>query len=174
MANEDILWDYPLTETPYGRLLLATVERVKSLNLKCIGHDKVELRKLAWNFGKDDPLQPPYVIVSPRSETTPWQEGTNERDAIGYAVMLSVVLADAYDVTIRGLGLQLDWRRSLRQSFHNKTQRDWTQLSLTGHTSVALIHSYMEAGDAFLDAEKRRQYDAQYWLVRCNVWEPRT
>lgn len=174
MPNEDILWDLDLNTTPYGRILLRTVERVKSLNLKCIGEEKVALRKLAWHLGKDDALQPPYVIVSPRSETTDWKEGTNERDAIGYAVMLSVVMADAYDVTIRGLGLQLDWRRTLRQSFHNKTSRDWPDLDFTDLGAVSFNHCHMEAGDAFLDAEKRRQCDAQYWLIRFNVWEPRS
>lgn len=174
MANEDILWDYPLSNTVFGRVLEATQRRIKALNLKCIPKDNIQIRKLAWAAAEND-IKPPYLFISPRPEITDWTKGTNERDMPVYAVMLSAVLANSRDVTTKGMGLQFEWRQMLRRSFTNISQGAWPDLSLADPMMAGVSYNgcYVEAGESFLEDAKRLQYDAQYWLVRFRFLEPR-
>lgn len=164
MADDGIV-DIPLGDTVYGWLLLKTVDRLKSLNLPSIGNDKIELRKLAWATA-DDALKPPYVIVSPRPEITDWTKGTNERDDTIYAAMISIVLANARDVSTKYMGTQFKWRELVLKAFQNMVTLTWSDLRSCPFEGTSISHSYVEAGDLFIDQAKRMQYDAQYWLVR--------
>jgi hypothetical protein len=171
MPELDIEWDFPLEETVEGVILAGTLDRIKALKLPCIADEKIVVRKLPW----DDNIEPPYVLVTPVPESTPWQEGTNERDTTLFAVMVAVVLANARDVTTRGMGLQFYWRDRIRRKFHNKSQANWDLNTAfeANHTGTFFIHSYVESGDKFIEAAKREMRDAQYYVIRVHVREPR-
>lgn len=174
MPESSILTDFPLSGTPYGRIWTFTNELIKANNLPSIAPEKVVQRKFAWHLGDEDPLRPPYVITSRRAETIDWREGTNERDAIQYAVMVSIALASGLNPSMEWTGLQEEWRKRVRRLFHNKGPRDFPGLTFNGLGNVSFNHSYVESGDHLIEEAKRRQMDAQYWLIRFNVWEPRS
>jgi len=163
-------WDHSLEETVFGRILLRTKERIQALGLISIEPDHIQVRKLAWVDEVE--LAPPYIIVSPRAEITNWPDGTNEQDETQYAVLISMVLANSRDLTTKGMGLQLSWREAIRRSFQNKSIVSWPEMVLP--SNCFFIQSYVESGDQFIEPAKRMQYDAQYWLVRFRVREPRT
>ena len=171
----EINWDYSLEDTVYGTILVKAKERIVAASLPSIATGRVQIRKLAWpdapDTTGDDALLPPCIIVSPRPEIVNWRDGTNERDDVVYAFMVSMVLANGRDLTTKGIGLQLAWRQTIRRLFHNKSLNTW---SLTLPTGCSFTQSYVESGDQFIEQPKRMQYDAQYWLVRVKVREPRT
>lgn len=170
MADSDIPFDYDLNNSVEGRVLLRTAERIKALNLVSIG-ERVEVRKLPW-LEDGDELTTPCVIVSPAPETTDWQSGTNESTDVVFAMFVTVVLANARDVSIKGMGLQLRWREQLRRAFVNKCSRTWSEIVLPA--GAKFLRSYVESGDKFIEAAKRSQRDAQYYLIRVVVREQNT
>lgn len=166
MADDAILWDYPLANSLEGRLLTATLERLKGLTLPCIENDRVVIRKLPWDMD----LTPPYVTLSPGPESTPWDAGTNEKEEPTFSFLVAIVLANSRDVTTRGMGLQLAWRQTIRRAFHNPLKSDFNPALETGEF---FIHCYVESGDKFIEAAKRLQFDAQYYVLRFRCREPR-
>ena len=169
MPDDGIPWDMPLASSAEGLILEATRNRLRGLGLPGIQQERIVIQSLAW---MPDPVEfpPPYVIISPAPETTPWQEGTNERDVAYFAAVISVVLANARDLT-RGMGLQLYWRERIRRKFQCKSIATFTELTFTDNTQ--LIQTIIESGDKFIEAAKRDQRDAQYYVVRFKVREPR-
>lgn len=162
--------DIALTESAEGCVLLAVAARIKQLNLTGIAPEKVLIQSLAWMPDPND-TPPPYVLVSPAPETTPWDEGTNERDDVVFGVVVSIVLANQRNVT-RALGLQLYWRERIRRAFQNKTIADLSEY-LTFTDTTALLRTSVESGDKFIEAAKRDMRDAQYYLIRFRVREAR-
>lgn len=167
MPESDINWDFPLEQSAEGTILLRTQERLRALKLVSMPDEKIVVRKMPW----DTDIEPPYIIVSPPPETTNWQEGTNEKDVTVFAVLVSIVLANARDVTIKGMGLQLYWRERIRLKFQNKSPATWSELVLP--SGWFFTHSWVESGDKFIEAAKRDQRDAQYYVIRVQVKEPR-
>jgi hypothetical protein len=165
----DIPWDFPLAQSVEGRLLEAVANRLRSMGLEGIEDDRIEVRSLAW-IADPEELPTPCVIVSPAPEGTPWQEGSNETDRANFAAFISVVLANSRNVQ-RGLGLQLYWREQIRRKFQNLHPGTFTEYTQTD--DAQFIHGHVESGDKFIEAAKRDQRDAQYFLVRMRVKEPR-
>lgn len=172
MADDGIPWDTQLSATADGRLLQATLDRVKAASFPGIEKENIVIRKLAWIFA-DDELKTPCIILSPAPETVNWQDGTNERDDVGYAVFASIVLANGLDISTRGMGLQLLWRTTLRRMFQNLSTRRFTELAAFDDGSLYL-RSSIEAGERFIEQSKVTQRDAQYLVIRHYVREPRT
>jgi hypothetical protein len=112
--------------------------------------------------------------VTPPPESTPWQEGTNEKDVCNFAVMIAVVLANQRDL-VRGMGLQLYWRERIRRKFQCKSNGGWDLNTALGNVAAGtfFVFSQVESGDKFIEAAWREQRDAQYYLVRLHVKEPR-
>lgn len=167
---DSIPWDYLLEDSVLGRILLGVQARLRTLDLPGIGGDKIVIRKLPWV--DDDTLQPPCVIISPKPEAIDWTRGTNERDDPTYSCIVAIVLANGRDNTTRGMGLQLAWRETVRRAFHNKSTLVWTDLAL--QSGYDFQRCYVSAGEPFIEAAKRMQYDAQYWAIDFIVREPRT
>ncbi len=172
MADEDILWDFPLSNTLEGRILEATVNRLKALNLPCIEASNIVLRKLAW-ISVDGELKTPCVIVSPAPETTNWQEGTNERDRPQFAAFITIILASNRAELVRGMGIQAFWRQEIREAFQNLSMSRFTELTLDQTKNQSFNKANVESGDKYLEAAKRDQRDAQYFLVRFTASEGR-
>lgn len=162
--------DIALEHTVEGTILVQTRERLLALELPAIA-DKVFIRKLPF----DTNLEPPYVLVTPPPESTPWQEGTNEKDVTNFAVMIAVVLANQRDLTAH-VGLQLYWRERIRRKFQCKSINAWPDLKTAFDTNFAgtyFVFSQVESGDKFIETAWREQRDASYYLVRLMVKEPR-
>jgi hypothetical protein len=165
-----IPWDMPLADSCEGRLLQATLDRLKTCDLPGIDtNSNIIIQSLGW-VPEESQLKPPYIIVTPAPESTPWQDGTNESDDTTFAVFVTVVIANAKELT-RGLGLQLYWRERIRRKFQNLNMLRFTELTLEAGTHF--IQGYIESGDKFIEAAKRDQRDAQYFLCRYKVREPR-
>lgn len=165
-----MLPEIPLESTVEGTILVKTRERLLALELPGI-QDKVYIRKLPF----DEHLQPPYVLVTPPPESTPWQEGTNEKDVANFAVMVAVVLANQRDLT-QYMGLQLYWRERIRRKFQCKSRLQWSELAdaiPVVSTGAYLVKTEVESGDKFIEAAWREQRDASYYLIRVQVREPR-
>lgn len=171
----DVIPEMALSETIEGRLLEATVARIQALNLPGISPSRVVIQKLAW-LGEPSTPDTPCVVVVPLPETTSWQEGTNEKDRPQFAMLVAIVLANARDVTTRGMGLQLYWRQQLRQSFQNLSQGRFTDLkadALATDFGANYCGCSVDSGDKFIEAAKRDQRDAQYFVIRHKVKEGR-
>lgn len=170
MASDDVPLDMDLESSNEGIVLRAVQNRIKNQPLTGIPSERVLVQSLAW---MPDPnlVPPPYVIVSPAPETTPWNEGTNERDTVYFGIVVTVVLANQRNME-KGMGLQLYWRQILRRAFQNKSIATFTELQF--NDSTTLERTAIESGDKFIEAAKRDQRDAQYYLIRCKVREPRT
>ena len=167
---DPIAWDYALTNSTEGRLLEGIVNRLKVTDLPCIPPERIVLQSMAW-VPDETQFPPPFVIVSPAPEGTPWQDATNERDDTLFAAFITVVLANARETT-RGMGLQLYWRERIRRKFQNLNILRFTELGELD-TGVNFLHGWIESGDKFMEAAKRDQRDAQYYLCRFRVREPR-
>ena len=165
----DIQWDFPLANSVEGRILEAVKARLGTTDLPGIPAAKIVVQAFGW-VPDEAVLPPPYIVVSPVPETTPWNDGTNERDDTLFGALISVVLANAREMT-RGLGLQLYWRERIRLKFQNKSPNTFTELTMP--TGWFLLHVWIESGDKFIEAAKRDQRDAQYFIVRFRVREPR-
>jgi hypothetical protein len=171
MANDDILWDYSLSNTVEGRLLEAVQNRIKAMALKCISPDSVVIQKLPWVVD-DSKLPYPCVIITPAPESTDWQAGTNETEEPQFGILITIVLASDRQVGTRGMGLQLEWRQVLRRWFQNLNSSRFSELA--AFTDGAMyINGTVESGDKFIEVAKRNQRDAQYFLMRFRVKEPR-
>lgn len=169
MPDDAIPLDMPLSNSVEGLVLAAVQNRLRALALPGIPQERIIVQQLAW---MPDPVQypPPYIVVSPAPETTPWNEGTNEKDVVVFGVVVSVVLANQRNME-RGMGLQLYWRERIRRKFQNKSQATFTELTFTD--STILERTSVESGDKFIEAAKRDMRDAQYYLIRCRVREAR-
>ena len=161
--------DIPLESTVEGTILVKTRERLLALELPGI-QDKVYIRKLPF----DTNLEPPYILVTQPPESTPWQEGTNEKDVCNFAVMIAVVLANQRDL-VTGMGLQLYWRERIRRKFQCKSNSVWDLNTGLGVVAAGtfFVFSQVESGDKFIEAAWREQRDASYYLIRLMVKEPR-
>lgn len=156
-----------MADSNEGIVLTAVQTRIQSLTLPEINlTDNVVIRENAW----DSDLTPPYIIISPFPEATPWQEGTNEADHTTFAVLVTIVLANTRDTTTKGMGLQLYWRERLRRKFQNHSTATWTITLLSG---CFFVRSFVESGDKFIEAAKRLQRDAQYYVIRVQIKETR-
>lgn len=165
----DIQWDFPLADSTEGRILEAVKARLIGTELPSIDDERIVIKSFGW-VPDESELPPPYIIVSPAPEQTPWQDGTNETDVSLFAVVITVVLANARETT-RGLGLQLYWRERIRRKFAATSLLRMTELSLESGTFFT--HGWVESGDKFLDPAKRDQRDVQYFVCRFKVKEPR-
>lgn len=161
--------EYQLANTTEGRFLVAVQDRLKGLKLAGIPDDRIVVRSFAW-VPDETELPPPYIIVSPAPETTNWQDGTNETNTTVFGAFVSVVLANGRD-TEKGLPLQLFWRERIRRSLGLIGARTFTELNTDDGTFFT--HGWVESGDKFIEAAKRTQRDASYYLVRASVKEPR-
>src|SRR4051794_4931516 len=95
-----------INETVYGKLLTATAEQIKSLNLPGIDPTNVVIRKAPWLVEKIFPT----IIVSYDSEAINPDDGTNETDLVNYGVVVAIVFANERDMTTSGMGLTFSWR----------------------------------------------------------------
>lgn len=172
---ETIPWQMELSTSVEGLVLEKTRDRIRALQLIAIDPDHVAIRKLPW-LDDETTLPTPCVIISPAPETTDWRSGTNERDETVFAILITVVLANARDVTTKGMALQLLWRQTLRRRFINRGRLSWTDLATAIdnlNDGTSFTHSNIESGDKFIEAAKREQRDASYYLLRVYVREPR-
>lgn len=172
MADEDILWDFPLTESLEGRILEATLNRCKALNLPCIPKDNHIIKPVAW-LGDLSVASLPCLVITPPPETTNWRDGSNERDIVTFGVFISVILANERQATLRGMGLQLFWRQKIRRAFQSLASSRFTQLRVDPTTTETFRMVYVENGDRFIESAKRMQIDAQFLLLRMECSEPR-
>lgn len=171
MANEDILWDYPLADTLEGRLYAATLSRIKALKLPCIDPTNIIGQTLAWLFDNTS-LKFPCVIVSVADDLINWREGTNEKDQLEFGVFVTLALANPDVSGNRGVGLQMEWRRKIRQSFQNLSLGRFTEFTQDSNPDQ-YRKSNVENGAKYLEAAKRMQLDANYFLIRHTVAEGR-
>lgn len=161
--------DMPLSDSTEGRILVAVQQRLFTTSLPGISNDRILIQSIGY---QPDPAvtPPPYIIISPAPEATPALDGTNETDDTHFAVFVTVVLANERDVT-RYMGTQLYWRQNIRRKLRSLSIARFTELTLEAGTF--LTHGWIESGDKFIDAAKRDQRDAQYFLLRLKVKEPR-
>jgi hypothetical protein len=164
------LSDLPLEYSNFGRVLISIQQEIIGLALPQLPNEKITINKIAWL----DPerVQPPYCTIVPRPEIGNWQDGTNERDDPVYSSQISLIFANAMDVSDLGMGLQLYWRQQIRQLFHNRNAAAFGS-SLTLEAGHSFLRSYCEPGEIYLEAAKRLQYDAQYLVVRHLIREAR-
>lgn len=158
-----------LSESVEGRVLEAVKAKLGALSLPGIPAERIVIQKLAW-VPDEQALPTPYILVSPAPESTNWQEGTNETDTNIFGVVISVVLASNRQL-VEGLPLQLYWRERIRRAFQNRAPRTFTDLTLA--TDAFFVHAYIESGDKFIEPAFRDMRDAQYFVARFKVKEPR-
>jgi hypothetical protein len=161
--------DIALSESTEGRILQAVVDRLKVTSRPGIPPERIVIQSLGW-VPDEATLPPPYIIVTPSPEATPPLDGTNETDDTQFAVFITVVLANAREL-LRYVGTQLLWRQNIRRKMRSLSIARFGQLSLESGTFFT--HGWIESGDKFIEAAKRDQRDAQYFLVRFKVKEPR-
>ncbi|MBL8829558.1 MAG: hypothetical protein JNM18_21445 [Planctomycetaceae bacterium] len=116
----------PSTYVPvYSRCLTAVWRRIRNLGLAGIAPTSIVLRKVAWSreFAQGQ-LSLPGVIVSPEgSESMPLGSGTNLRDDIGYAVLVTILTADNEQIA-GSLKSPLEWRETIARAFSQQPLPD--------------------------------------------------
>lgn len=164
-------WDYSLDNSTEGLLVQAVAARIQALNLPSIASDHVFIRKLAWlSTDVNDKPDTPCVLIIPAPEVCDWTKGTNEKDEPVFAFFVITVLANGRDVTTKGMGLQFKWRELVRKSFQNLSNGRFSELG----NDKGFKRGYVESGEKFIEAAKRAQMDAQYYLLRFLFQETRT
>lgn len=109
----------------YSRCLTAVWRRLRNLGLVGIAPTSIVLRKVAWTreFAQGQ-LSLPGIIVSPEgSESTPLGSGTNLRDDIGYAVLVTILTADNEQLA-GSLQAPLEWRETITRVFSQQPLPD--------------------------------------------------
>ena len=153
----------PLEHTPEGCCWLAISQTIDSLALPDVA--VVERRKAFW----DKDLPTPNIVICPASELINADAGTNERDDIQYAFIVSLVAANNRDLTDATAGWLLFCRWQIRKAFLNRSSIEGPELP----TGNFLNRITVEPGDKYIDAALRANYDATYLLIRCTVRESR-
>ena len=164
------LQDMSLEQSVEGTILTRVQDRLRALALPGIDADRIVVRKRPW----DTNLEPPYIVISPAPEDLDWQRGTNEKDETIFAIFVGLVLANERHLT-QYMGLQLYWRDRIRLKFMNKTINTWSELTFTHLATSGFVfkRSYVESGDKFIESAFREQRDAQFYVIRVVVGEPR-
>lgn len=154
----------PLEHSPEGCCWLWLSQTIEGMDLPDIA--AIVRRKAFW----DSKLPTPNVVVCPASELVNANDGTNERDDVQYAFMVSVVAANNRDLTDTTAGWLLFCMWQLRKRFHNCTDRDipWPTLP-----AASILRITVEPGAKYIDPALRANYDAAYQLVRFLVRESR-
>lgn len=109
----------------YSRCLTAVWRRIRNLGLAGIAAESIVLRKVAWTreFTQGN-LDLPGIIVSPEgSEAMPLGSGTNLRDDIGYAVLVTILTADNEQVA-GSMTSPLQWREEIARAFGQQRLSD--------------------------------------------------
>lgn len=109
----------------YSRCLTAVWRRIRNLGLVGIAPASIVLRKVAWTreFAQGQ-LSLPGIIVTPEgSEAMPLGTGTNLRDDIGYAVLITILTADN-EQTAGSLKSPLEWREAIARAFGQRPLPD--------------------------------------------------
>ena len=96
------------------RILEAVQATIRGLSLDGIDSANVYIRSNPW----DRDLTKPCVVISQHTEQIPANEGTNLRDQIGYAAIVTFVKKSNEDVTTSRNGY-FEWRRRSMAAFRN-------------------------------------------------------
>lgn len=89
--------------------------------LTLTGLSTVVLRRFPWVRAEEEANKPMVIIAHPGSETMRPNEGTNQRDDVGYPVLVAVYDRDA-QANDSDLDKYLLWRQQLARSFRHNTE----------------------------------------------------
>lgn len=112
-------------EAIYKQILDTVRTRIIATALSGIADASILVRKVNTHRGigtqeASPAIVYPAIVLSPfGAEVTPATAGTNERDDIGYAVMVGIVDADEQTLE-ENMNRNLLWRQQIRQAFHNQ------------------------------------------------------
>lgn len=149
------------------RFINAVVARLKTTELVGLPKDRILINSVGW---QPDPTEVPlpYIIVSHADEETPSDQGSNERDATIFGVIIAAVIASQRTDKHRRRHLLL--RQNIRRKFQCVSSR-FTELTVPEGCTVKKM--WIQQGAKFLEAAKLDQRDVSYFLIRCEVREPR-
>lgn len=149
------------------RFINAVVARLKTTELPGLPKDRIVINSVGW---QPDPSEtpPPYIVVSHADEETPSDQGSNERDATIFGVIVAAVVASQR--TDKHRRRHLYWRERIRRRFQCVSSR-FTELTVP--TGCTVKKMWIQQGAKFLEAAKLDQRDVSYFLIRCEVREPR-
>ena len=114
----------PLTsgvQALYERILVAVQARIQTLSLTGIASGSILLRKVPWDrdIGTAKTYAYPVVQVSPHGqETMVPTAGTNQKDDVGYAVLVSMMDIDNQRQTYQR-EQRLRWREAIARTFRH-------------------------------------------------------
>ncbi len=150
------------------RFIEAVVARLKTTDLPGIPKERILVQSIGWAPDPKD-VPPPYIIVSHADEETPWERGSNERDTTIFAVVVAAVVANQRNPD-KFRRIHLYWRERIRRKFQSLSSR-FAELVIPDQCTVK--HAWIQQGAKFLEAAKIDQRDVSYFLIRCEVREPR-
>jgi hypothetical protein len=147
----------------YEQAIEEVRNRIQTLVLPGISSDQVVIRKFPW----DNNTIFPGVTVAWEDEREFETEGSNERDDVGYPIIITAVRGST-----RGWGEQIDritdWRQLIRREFHNK------RLTTVTATNVTHIVCTVTPREVSVPSQFGNSYDASRVEVRAWFREPRT
>lgn len=148
----------PLESSPEGCCWLKTYNIVADLDLP--GIERIERLKKFWAE-----IESPNIVICPANVVLNPYDGTNERDEVQYAFMVSIVAANDRDYTEATAGWLLfcDWK--VTQAFLHQTT-DIRAAKPDLPTGCMIRDVIVEPGAKYLDPANRANYDASYVLVR--------
>jgi hypothetical protein len=98
------------------RCLVAVQARIQGMALAGIANERIVIRKVP----DDRNVAKPAVVIAPlRQESLDPAEGTNNRDDVGYPVIVAALDADNQNPSSNH-DRNLLWRERLRQAFHHQ------------------------------------------------------
>ena len=168
LADEPLIAS-TLEESTEGALLKLTWDVVRELDLPSISVANRVIR-IGPSFAN---LDLPAVVVSFFDEGFNPDRGSNERDDIDFAYMVSIVAANNEQVIGEDdLGLLLLWRQTVRRAFLNHVQ--FTGIGTPNlPTHVSIKRALVRSGQAYIPEAERNSYYAQYLLIGYDVRETR-
>lgn len=145
------------TDAMFYQCLDEVRDTILTLSLTGIADADVRIQKLPWRAAQVEP----GIFITPTSESLNSNDGTNERDDIGYPIQVVMIQKSNRDQTLNFQRFLL-WRQRIRHAFHNQPLN-----LLTVHTAV------VEPGAVILPTAFEGQFDVQSLIIRCTSRETR-
>ena len=148
-----------MTDSIFMTAMEALRDRIRGLSLEDLSTDEVAVRRLPH----DGEHMYRGVTIHPVTES--YDQGTNERENVGYGCAVTMVVNNDNQAT-RKLDLILKWREEIRREFVEDA-------SLTGVSTTCTLkveHGYPIDWDALFD----KNYDVSRLVIRVFSLETRT
>lgn len=143
----------------HKRIMDGVCDAIKSLSLTGIDNTSIVVRKTPDGRG----LTLPAIVVAPGSnETSTQNAGTNNRDDVGYPVVVAIFAQDNRDYTTNH-ARYLQWRETIAKAFRNQR--------LTGVSEV--MRCNVEQGSVIDQRAFYENYLASFFTLRFIARVPR-